>query len=631
MIAKVLLAICLALSTGAEMAKAKAKKAPADLRALAQTVAKKDLKWFYREVLIDDNDQYQRSLGRLHDYLFDFLRWEELLSLPQELRHSRLHEFLPAKGEAKWVYFPSLYRDPEVYTGDDHPLAQSYLDGKLIKGVLFRLCGSGRFKAVLLPREHLKSEIANKAFVLQEIIRDPSVRIMCRTHTMDLSDMMVDQVKAAFDGDAFREFFGDLKPDNKEAKWSREEIQVRCQRRGKEPTLFSSSLKKDVTGLHPDILILDDVVGEENVDRQDWVRSRVQALAFVLKANGRLLDIGTRWAEDDAHGLFLRPGIQGARTPYNYTSFMLATVRDGDDKPIWPEVFSEEVLEEKHALCSSDYTWYCQFYNNPYLVKAQRFDASWIRTYTENPVDLVEQKELDIVITIDPASTNHKQSDYSAVVVQGQSKDAEFRYLLDGFRCKYDKATLPAKIVELCAKWQTVARRAKVDFKVGIEEAGFQTYLSYPLEIERRKLGLAWTEEPLKHQNRNKADRIFRLAQPFKTGAVLWPANLPCVDQDGKAYDLVEVLRSQYIRFPYCQEHEWDLLDALAYGEDLLRPLPMKAKLRSPEAKPQEKDIYRRDANNTPVRRPGRYQPLSDRYAQKAREAVRRIGGRALA
>ena len=53
---------------------------------ILRTKCKDDLKYFYTAIL----DQNKLGLGRIHDWVLDFLRLEELASLPSGLRHSTL-------------------------------------------------------------------------------------------------------------------------------------------------------------------------------------------------------------------------------------------------------------------------------------------------------------------------------------------------------------------------------------------------------------------------------------------------------------------------------------------------------------------------------------------------------------
>lgn len=555
-----------------------------------------DLKYLYREILLDGNAEYRDAVdNKLHDLLFDFLRWDELntgLATP----HTELCKHV-GKGII-WLYWPTLDRDPIVYEGDEHVLAERWERGDLIRGVVIRLAGDGHNKYVLLPRFHLKTECAHVAFVLQEIVRDPSVRAMSKTHTRPLAEKIIDRIKDAFKLEKFSKYFGQLKPDLKEAGWNERYIQVRAPRRGVGHTCEASAVEVETVGSHPDLIILDDVIGFENLSKKEKVRHHVETLAFVLGGEGRVLGIGTRYAPDDPHGLFLDVG-----TPlFSSTSFIFATLEDENKQTIWPYMTRERVARLRER-CSDDFVWYCQLFNNPFQVESQKLKSEWWRGWPRpqdtqildkfvvpgqipTPELAAEALRLDLVITLDPASSERKRSDYSACLVQGQTEDREFRFILGGFREKLGRDDLPGRFVELIEHWMHISRRARTRLIVGVEESGLGTYLKFPVEDLMRKRGFTIEIHPLKHRSRAKVDRIYRLASPYKLGSVLFPEKLDC-----GGYDLIEILKHQYLHFPRGGEGEDDLLDAQAYAEDLLLPLNMPGGIRGGQTPLKANDV----------------------------------------
>jgi len=574
-----------------------------------------DLKFLYRDILLDGKPEYQDAIedSKLHDLLFDFLRWDELgngLSTP----HTNLKEYV---GDGTvWLHWRKLDEDPLVYKGDEHELAEKWKRGDLIRGVVIRLAGDGHNKYVLLPRFHLKTEIAHVAFTLQEIIRDPSIRSMSKTHTKPLAEKIIERVKDAWKLETFSRYFGQLKPDIKEAGWNERYIQVRSPRRGVGHTVEASAVEVETVGSHPDLIILDDVIGFENLSKKEKVRAHVETLAFVLGAEGRVLGIGTRYAPDDPHGLFLDHG-----TPlFKSTSFMFATLEDENKKPVW-NYMTKSRLERLRERCTNEFIWYCQMFNNPFQVEAQKLKSEWWRKWPR-PCDteilqkyLLEGQEitpelaaeylhLDICVTLDPASSERKRSDCSACIVQGQTQDREFRLVLDGFRKKLSRDELPGVFVDLLEKWMHITRRARTRFVVGVEDSGLGTYLKFPIEDLMRKRGFNVEIQPLKHRSRAKVDRIYRLASPYRLGSILYPEKLDC-----GGYDLIETLKHQYLHFPRGGDGEDDLLDAQAYQEDLLLPINMPGRAFEAKQAPKANDIV--DVPQPQHSSNGRYVPES--------------------
>lgn len=581
-----------------------------------------DMRYLYRDVLLDGNPEYQSAVdSKLHSLLFDFLRWDECGN-GTTVMHTELPTLMPEKGQTRWIHWRKLDSAPDVYDGDEHELGEKWKRGDLIRGVVIRIAGTGHNKYCLLPRYHLKTEIAHVVFALQEILRDPSVRVVSKTHTTPLAKKILTRISGSWKLDKFSRYFGELKPDLKESAWNEQYIQVRAPQRGVGHTVEASAIKVESTGSHPDIIIADDIIGFENLNERDKIRAHIESLAFALGGEGRILGIGTRYAPDDPHSLFLDYG-----TPlFASTSFIYATLLDDSGEPVWNFMTPEKILRIRER-CSDDFVWYCQMFNNPFQVQSQKLKPEWWRRWPReedkdalqkcgfdttlvSPEAIAEALHLDICITLDPASSVRKKSDYSACIVQGQTQDREFRLVLDGFREKLSKDDLPGRFMDVVEHWLHHSRRIRVRFIVAVEDHGLGTYLTYPLTDQMRRRGFFVEIKPLKSSNRNKNDRIYALAEPYKLGSILYPEKM---DKDN--YDFIEVLKAQYLHFPRGGYGMDDILDVQAYQEELLIPRPMKSELPAEMAKALPNDVIQ---DKAPERRAGVYVPKGF-SGQKAR------------
>ena len=205
-------------------------------------LCKQDFRFFYLTVI----DQAKRGLGRVHDFLIDFMRLEELPSLPPSACHSPLVHLLTQRDAQKdfaerWLYWPTLTSQPEIQDGPQGKLADLFA-GNNWRGMMIRIAGDGNNKCCLMPRGHLKSTIANQAHTLWEIIRDPSLRHLVRCQTHRLACDFVRDIKFHFESNKlFQSYFGYLVPPLRgKYMWNQDAIQVVWpERRGKEPTLMA--------------------------------------------------------------------------------------------------------------------------------------------------------------------------------------------------------------------------------------------------------------------------------------------------------------------------------------------------------------------------------------------------------
>jgi hypothetical protein len=582
-----------------------------------------DLKWLYCNVIQEKNPQFRAfdpetgvgSLGKLHDILFDFLRWEELLSFrmgvlrdsltgePCEMPcNSDLVEYLPECGKERWIYWPTLRQEPEVYDGRDHEFAKRWVDGQLPQGVVVRLVGRGGVKGVYLPRGHLKSSIANVGFVVQEIARDPDVTILERTADKPLAQKFIQDVKRRFDGKdtLFWRLFGALKPEYKEAKWSQEAIQlVTGNQLGKEYTLAATPITVEATGQHVGRVVFDDVVGWNNLRQQPTVCAKVLDTMSAVAGwrDSMILSLGTMWALHDANGLFVwpRPSEGSPLSPFDVTSFMFATLRDAEDQIIWSEYLTEAGVKDKRALCADDARWWSQMFNNPFKVKGHQFKPEWFRRYEVGPecvwqdiVALIKAERLDLYITCDPAGTKGKDSDRSGLLIRGSRPDGTRDYVLRGFCEKLDKEAVVTRFCDSIKEAVDLANAAGTAFRfAGFEKSALTTWLLMPIREELRRMDLGAEVREMPHRNKPKSDRIWALAQPYSTNTLWWPKTLLCTDGEGKQYDLTAIAYNQFIRFGKGDRDD-DVIDCQAMGE------AENARIRTSGAVPPAQDEAKR-------------------------------------
>ena len=570
-------------------------------------VCKRDLKYLYQHVLAPEvtigatGRTHAEQWGKIHDIFADFLCFE----LENVEGHSELFTHLPPKADGKfkerWLYWPTLDAIPNVQDGPDGPLSEMfYKSEKIWRGVLVRVCGDGCHKCALLPRGHLKSTLGSQAYSMWRIIREPWLRLLIASHKYNLATGFVSAQKTHFEhNQRFRSLFGDLGPPAKrEGCWKTDMFQVHSpygwRSLGVEPTLSSVRLGSDIVGNHYDVMVLDDVVGKKNTETIGQVEKTVgfvQSYHGVLDPHSTFLDIGTPWHEQDAHHLFTGRDSDMASD----CSFIVATVSDDLGEPIWPQIFTKEVIAKKRRGLPADRDFYGQYYCQFTGTSVRTFSTSWITPYVGQPSDLLSQFPLDIYMAVDTASgereTKTGDLDYTAAIVLGQSHDRTRIYLLDGFNEKLGPDAIAKSIVALALKWIGLAKPGAT-FRVGVEETAYTNFLETSLRYVQRMLGVQskFSIEPLKHNNISKKERIRVLATPFSEHCILWPEKLIVVPastlvanlntklkidvQDAPEtapYDLMEMLTPQYRVFPMTGAHD-DLLDAFAYAYQLCRP-----------------------------------------------------------
>lgn len=582
----------------------------------ARKLARDDFKFYLKHVFYHGAEDKAANLGKVHDFTIDFLRLHEIDRIDEKYCHSPIRKWCPprnADGEfvERWLWFKTLDKDPEIQVGPVGPISQMFHETTW-KGLIVRFAGDGSDKCLLLPRGHLKSTIGGEAFSTWEAVKDPSLRRILMSRRKNLALRTLQTVRKQFEANAMTQrLFGNLGPPSKgdALTWSKTAIQLKhAQARGSDPSLVVTSTSTETAGMHCDRVTLDDVVGQTNiatVELRQSLKDCVHNLEAVRDPGSHMLNIGTIWHEDDAHGEYIRPDGHS----YEFTSFMVGTLRMDDDTALWREKFTEPVmkrLEDKYR--NRMYFFMCQYYNQPNSAASRTFKPEWLRTFNDHPdadvrdcsspERLAVNRRLDIYITCDPATSTKKKSDFSALIVQGQDRNTNERFVLDGFRDRLGPDVLPGAIADVLQKWKQITDAAGTRLRFGIESFGFSLYLKCALLNMLKQRGIYVEVEELKHNYRSKPDRIMVLAAPYSMGVVFFPKHLKRVAHEGgEAYDLIAKLRDELLRFNKnaIGQHD-DLIDAQAYGEIFMRPA--LAALDAPERPaPVAKDpgVYNRD------------------------------------
>lgn len=167
--------------------------------------------------------------------------------------------------------------------------------------------GPGDRKLILLPRGHQKSTIITVGWVVQQILRDPNVRIQIISATWKLSKDLLHQIKAVLTTTALKDIFGDF--CTPQTRWTTEFIDVAQRtKHTKDPTISTGGIDTGKTGSHCDLLVFDDIVSPENTTTPEQINKTNDSFRDclpLLDPGGRIVLIGTRYAMSDLYGYLI--------------------------------------------------------------------------------------------------------------------------------------------------------------------------------------------------------------------------------------------------------------------------------------------------------------------------------------
>jgi predicted phage terminase large subunit-like protein len=431
---------------------------------------------------------------------------------------------------------------------------------------------SGELRKIqLIPRSHFKSTVTTIGFCVQEIIKNPNIRILLTSARLDNSKSFLREIKGHFEtNERLRELFG----NHVSAKWTETEI-ISSQRtpgyNPKESTITLGSMGASMVSKHFDLIIMDDVVNREWVSTPEQIAKTIiyykDMLDLVEPASkgGRIHITGTRWHYNDLYAWVLEQNKH-----YKGNEKFRVLIRkayweeDGEIKVLFPERYSYDFLQHLRRE-KGGFEFACQYLNEPVDEENATFRESDFRYYAEEGIDerlgIPYQrlpKQLRRFVLLDPASRVGRKNDYSAIIALGVDSENNW-YILDMIRDKMLPEQTISKLFHFCELYKPSV--------VGIETRGFQLIFESGLRDRMKQTGKFLPIKDLKADYNSKEDRIRGLQPRFQAHSVFFPKTLTYKQYDGKVIDLVVALQDELLKFPVAP-HD-DVSDCLAYGNQL--------------------------------------------------------------
>ena len=394
---------------------------------------------------------------------------------------------------------------------------------------------SGNRTLLLAPRGHGKSKVA-QSMIAWEMIKNQNIRIILVSDTHTKSAMFLSGIKRVLEtSDVIREVFGDVKGDvwrdNSITLVGRTENHV-------EPTCIAmGAMSGAVTGLHADIIVLDDVVSFDS-SRSDVQTERLEnwfktTLLPTLMPGGKIIVLGTRYAPGDLYNTLINMGYDSKIFP--------AITPSGEALCSWLQPMEDEyddngalikvgLLTMKKQLGSIIFA--LQMMNDTSLLAENNIiRAAWIKYYDKTPSPIKE-----VIISVDPAIGLKSENDYTAMGVWG--KDAENNiYLLDLIN---ERLTFNKTIKAV----QRLISGFKPD-RVVVEDVAYQKALIQELTRKCGSTAITGVKPPA-----DKRARLINVSNYFENGLVHFRPHYT---------DMVD----QLLYFP--AQHD-DLVDMLSLG-----------------------------------------------------------------
>jgi len=400
----------------------------------------------------------------------------------------------------------------------------------------------------LVPRDHQKSTMVAYR-VAWEITRDPSVTVLYISATSGLAEKQLKFIKDILDHPKYRSFWPTMThPDEgKREKWTNSEIMVDHPKRKAEgvrdSTIFTAGLTTQITGLHCNIAVLDDIVINENAytnEGRKKVESQYSLLASIETTDAREWIVGTRYHPKDLYGTLNTATVdivneQGEVTDtapvYEVWQKEVEDMGDGSGEFLWPRQqrgdgkwfgFNPTILAMKRAKYLDKTQYHAQYYNNPNDPGDEAIDHEYFQYYNREMVGKLNGKwtyngrPLSVFAAIDFAFSLRSTADYTVLVVVGVDSDGNI-YVLDIKRERTNKV----------ARYYTLVREAHLKWgfkKLRAEVTAAQAVIAERIRDEIRTDGLLLSVDDFRPTRTmgTKEERILNELKPRYENHSIW-------------------------------------------------------------------------------------------------------------
>jgi len=365
------------------------------------------------------------------------------------------------------------------------------------------------FQLWLCPRGSYKTTLFTEALPLSLLLHDPDLRIHIVSSTATLAQGFVRAIRAHLrKGKLFEKLFGYwLGRQRQHGESNRgDELWVPARTRtAKEPSLSCSGMDNEITSVHYDVIIADDLVSRrdrESLAQREATKRYLKDLVSILEPGGRLIAVGTRWHHQDAYAEMIDSGQFAVRR---------YPVRDALGGLAMPEMYSEARLHDlREKIGSREFA--AQYELSPLPAEGTLFSLEKMQFYRHENL-----RPEGWYIYADPSTGRTAHSDYGTIIVGCMSNGA-----LHIDKCIIERMT-PTRFP--VAYWDAVdycERQAGVVVRLGCESSGNQDHAVEAIRAMLQSKGRQDLISKLKWVDSKayKSSRIEAIEGPVSSGQI---------------------------------------------------------------------------------------------------------------
>jgi phage terminase large subunit-like protein len=433
---------------------------------------------------------------------------------------------------------------------------------------IYDLIPKHRRLVVAAPRGFAKSTIISRFYPIWLALFDKARDITIISASETLAVGFLRDIKRELEqNQLINSIWGDVKSD----KWSESHIILK-----NGVNIRARGAGGQIRGFRPDVIVLDDIETDESVRSEeqrkllkDWL---FKACLNTLKPDGQFIVIGTI-----IHPLSVLAdllAIDNGWEKRKYRAYDGGIQAAGHE--LWKELWGHEKLQARKREIGS-FAFSSEFMNEPISEETAPIKDTQIRYWKVLP------DQFSAVIAVDPAYSEENDADYktASLVLCDQQGN---RYLAWYIRTHSKIGEFQDSVLNMWLQYKSVVTGIGVP-NSGVEKGFFDSFLR---KCEERKLYPPVVELKNSFQQtgtsvsvRNKTARVVAALQPLF--------------ENGKYYIGVEHLEARDELLSIGVSKHDDVVDTMAYAEQILQPVFIDLGVDEEYAKPVSRQNYGMD------------------------------------
>lgn len=217
--------------------------------------------------------------------------------------NDELVDLLEKQGEAYYFYALAETAKSDLFFLAKEVLGYRDILQRTHGPIIDALQKPNKRKLIVCPRGSFKSSLCVVSFSILRLLQRPNIRILIDSELYTNSKGFIREIQAHLESELMTAVFGEFKTRR---GWSEGAITIAQRTKNyKEPTILAGGIGTEKTGLHFDLIIMDDLNSPNNSQTPEARAKVIDHYRYcnaILEPDGEMVIVGTRYSSDDLIG-----------------------------------------------------------------------------------------------------------------------------------------------------------------------------------------------------------------------------------------------------------------------------------------------------------------------------------------